>query len=49
MNSQKLDERGLQTILQQINEKVSGNTIMEEDQIITEMIQSLQTFYQNTD
>jgi len=46
MKQTKLDERGLQTILQQINDKVSGNNIIEEDQVITEMIQSLQPFYQ---
>ncbi len=46
MKNTKLDEQGLQTILQQINDKVSGNNIIEEDQIITEMIQSLQPFYQ---
>jgi len=46
MKNSKLDEHGLHTILQQVNDKVSGNNIVEEDQIITEMIQSLQPFYQ---
>lgn len=48
MNRTKLDEHGLQTILQQINDKVSGDHTVEEDQIIIEMIHSLQHYYEKS-